>query len=222
MAARIFALLALLALSVSAASAVLIPQYSLVVPSYLQPWTAATFEHPIVQSYRAQQALAASLFPSVSTIFQQPWALQQQSSAHLAIQSVMALQHQQQQFLPSFNRFALANPAAYLQQQQLLRFNQLAVVNPTSYFLQQQLLPFNQLAVASPTSYFLQQQLLPFNQLAVANSAAYFQQQQFNTLAVSNAANALYQQQQQFAFNPLAATYPSTIYQQPIIGGAYF
>ena len=202
MAAKIFALLALLALSASAASAVIIPQYLPVVPSYLQPWTAAAFEHPIVQSYRAQQALAASLFPSVSTIFQQPWALQQQSSAHIATQSVMALQHQQQQFLPALSQFALANPAAYLQQQQLLRFNQLAVANPASYFLQQQLLPFNQLAVANP--------------------AAYFQQQQFNTLAVANAATALYQQQQRFAFNPLAATYPATIYQQPIVGGACF
>jgi len=205
MAAKIFALVALLALSVSAANAYLIPQCSpapvaSIIPSYLQPLNALGFEQQAVQSYRLQQALAASIVPSSSMILQQPWALQQQqSSAHLAVQSVAAVQHQQQ----AYGQLAIANPAAYLQQQQLLPFSQLS----------------NQVA------YLQQQQLLPFNQIAVANPSAYWQQQQLNTQAVANtaAAAALFQQQQLHPYNQLAmAMNPAAIFQQPLVGSAIF
>ncbi|XP_066382246.1 kafirin PSKR2-like [Miscanthus floridulus] len=121
MAAKIFALLALLALSVSATTAFIIPQCS--------PATAAGYEHPVLRAYRLQQVLAAS-------ILQQPIAqLQQQSSAHLLVQTIVA-QLQQQQFLPALSQLAVANPAAYLRQQQLLPANPLATANAIEYLQQ--------------------------------------------------------------------------------------
>ena len=83
MATKIFALLALLALSVSATTAAIIPQCSLapnaINPQFLPPISPMGFEQSVVQAYRLQQALAAS-------ILQQPIAqLQQQSSDHLTI-----------------------------------------------------------------------------------------------------------------------------------------
>jgi len=96
MAAKIFALLALLALSVSATTAFIIPQCS--------PVTAVGYEHPVLRAYRLQQVLAAS-------ILQQPIAqLQQQSSAHLLVQTIVA-QLRQQQFLPALSQLSVANPA---------------------------------------------------------------------------------------------------------------
>ena len=110
MATKIFVLLALLALSVSTTTAVIIPQCSLapnaIISQFLPPLTLVGFEHPALQAYRLQQALANS-------ILQQPFAqLQQQSSAHLTVQTIAA-QQQQQQFLPALSQLALANPVAY-------------------------------------------------------------------------------------------------------------
>ncbi|RCV18030.1 hypothetical protein SETIT_3G267900v2 [Setaria italica] len=204
MAAKIFALFTLLALSVSAATAVFIPQGSLAaaaaIPQYLPHVTALGYENPIVQSNRLQQALAANILSSPALFLQQPWALsQQQSLAHVTVQSITA---QQQQYLPAFSQLALASPAAYWQQQQLLPFNQLAVAN--AYWQQQQLRPFNQLAIANPAAYWQQQQQLPFNPLRLANSATYWQQQQL------------------LSVNPLGVMNPTAFRQQPIIGSAIF
>ena len=133
MAAKIFALLALLALSVSATTAVIIPQCSLAasaatIPQFLSPIAAVGYENPIVQSYRLQHALAASNLQSSAIALQQQAALlQQQSLAHLIAQSIVA---QQQRVLSPFSQLGLANPAANLQQQMSLPFNQLAAVNP--------------------------------------------------------------------------------------------
>ncbi|KAG2563660.1 hypothetical protein PVAP13_8KG359310 [Panicum virgatum] len=115
MATKIFALLALLALSVSATTAVIIPQYSLAasaatIPQYLSPIAAVGYEHPIVQSNRLQHALAASILQSQAIVLQQQSALlQQQSLAHLTVQSTMA--QQQQRVLSPFSQLARQNPA---------------------------------------------------------------------------------------------------------------
>jgi hypothetical protein len=129
MATKIFALLALLALSVSATTAVIILQWSLapndIIPQFLPPLTPLGFQHPVVQAYRLQQALAAS-------ILQQPIAqLQHQSLAHLTVQTIAA-QQQQQLFLLALSQLAVANPTAYLQQQ-LLASNPLALANDAAY-----------------------------------------------------------------------------------------
>ena len=129
MAAKIFALLALLALSVSATTAFIIPQCSLAasaatIPQYLSPIAAVGYENPIMQSNRLQHAFAASVLQSQAIVLQQQSALlQQQSLAHLTVQSIMA---QQQRVLSPFSQLALQNPAAYLQQQMFLPFNQKA------------------------------------------------------------------------------------------------
>ncbi|PUZ39739.1 hypothetical protein GQ55_9G361300 [Panicum hallii var. hallii] len=204
MAAKIFALLALLALSVSATTAVIIPQCSLAaaaatIPQYLSPIAAVGYEHPIVQSYRLQQALAASVLPSSAMFLQQQSALLQwQSLAHQTVQSITA---QQQHVLSPFSQLAVANPAAYLQQQMFLPLNQLAVVNPAAY-LQQQHLPFNQLAIGNSVASFQRQQLLPVNPFAAASPAALWQQQQL--------------------VNQLALTSPAVFWQQPIVGSTIF
>ncbi|CAL5075409.1 unnamed protein product [Urochloa decumbens] len=177
MAAKIFALVALLALSVSAATAVIIPQ---------SPLAAAIIPH---------------ILPSSAAFLQQQSALlQQQSLAHLTVQSITA---QQQRVLSPFSQLAaLANPAAYLQQQMLLPFNQLAMVNPAAYLQQQQLLPFSQLAALNPTAFLQQQQLLPINALAVAHTATVCQQKNL--------------------VNQLGLTSPAAFWQQPIVGSALF
>uniref|UniRef100_K4AJ53 Bifunctional inhibitor/plant lipid transfer protein/seed storage helical domain-containing protein n=1 Tax=Setaria italica TaxID=4555 RepID=K4AJ53_SETIT len=184
MAAKIFAFFALLALSVSAASAYISPVSALAA-------TSIAVTHPCVQL----QALASGILaPSPVLIQQQLAILQQQCQAHLAVQSIMTLQQQQQllvnpiaTMLPNvFNQLALANPitAAYWQQQQFLPnqqqlvssvLNQVGLANPitAAYLQQQQLLPnvFNQLALASPVTQLQQQQLVSsvFNQVALAN-----------------------------------------------------
>ncbi|XP_039778505.1 kafirin PSKR2-like [Panicum virgatum] len=115
MAAKIFALLALLALSESATTAFIILQCSLAASTatilqYLSPIAAIGYEHPIVQSNKLQQALAASILQSHAVILQQQSALlQQQSLAHLIVQSIVA---QQQHILSPFSQLTLENPAA--------------------------------------------------------------------------------------------------------------
>ena len=200
MATKIFALLALLALFVSTTTAVITPPCSVAasaatIPQYLSPIAGVGYEHPIVQSNRLQNALAASIQQSQEIVLQQQSALlQQQSFAHLIVQSIVA---QQQCVLSPFSQLALQNPAAYLQQQMLLPFNQLAAVNSAAYS---------------------QQQLLPFNQLVVANSVA-FSQQLFNPLAVAQPA-AFWQQQQ--LVNQLALTSSAAFFQRPIVGSTIF
>jgi hypothetical protein len=174
MATKLFSLLVLLALSVSATTAVIIPRYSLapnaIIPQFLASVTPIGYEHPVVQAYRLQQALAAS-------ILQQPIVqLQQQSSAHLSVQTIAA--QRQQQFLPSLNQLTMANPVTYLQQQ-LLVSNPLALANAVAYQqqqLQQGLSGLSQLAMVSSAAYLQQQQQqLVSNPLDVANTAAYLQ-----------------------------------------------
>nr|AAA33542.1 22 kDa zein protein [Zea mays] len=232
MATKILSLFALLALFVSATNAFIIPQCSLapsaIIPQFLPPVTSMGFEHPAVQAYRLQQALAAS-------VLQQPIdQLQQQSLAHLTIQTIATQQQQQQQILPALSQLAVCNPVAnlqhqfvasnplalanivaYQQQQQLQQFlpvlSQLAMVNPAAYLQQQQLISSSPLAVVNAPTY-LQQQLLQqivpaLTQLAVANPAAYLQQLlPFNQLTVSN--SAAYLQQRQQLLNPLAVANP--------------
>ena len=154
MAAKIFVLLALLALSASAPTAVFIPQCSsrlsaaamATVPQY-SPLTAVGSAHSFVQSYRQQQAFTTAISPL-------PVVLQQQLAFQHQIQAITTLQQQQQVLSHLFNQLAIVNPAAYWRQQQLLPFNQLAVANPA-----QQLLPFNQLAALNP-AVFLQQPII--------------------------------------------------------------
>nr|AAK32953.1 zp22/D87 [Zea mays] len=237
MATKILALLALLALFVSATNAFIIPQCSLapsaIIPQFLPPVTSMGFEHLAVQAYRLQQALTASVLqqPIDQLAVVNPVAyLQQQllASNPLALANVAAYQQQQlQQFLPALSQLAMVNPAAYLQQQQLLSSSPLAVVNAPTY-LQQQLLQqivpaLTQLAVANPAAYL--QQLLPFNQLTVSNSAAYLQQRQplLNPLAVANPLVAAFLQQQQLLpYNQFSLMNPALSWQQPIVGGAIF
>jgi hypothetical protein len=120
MAGKIFALLALLALSASAATATIFPQCSLApitpaIPQFLPPVAVAGYENPIVQSY----SIIGDILHWIINKQHHAALLQQPSLAHLSVQSIMA-QQLQQQLLPVVNR------AAYLQQQQFLRFNQLA------------------------------------------------------------------------------------------------
>jgi len=219
MATKILALFAVLALSASATKAIFIPQWSLAstaatIPQYIPSVTAVGFENSIVQSYRLQQALTSSIISLAL------W--QQQSSAHLAVQSIVA-QQQLQQLSPAFNQLAITNPAANLQQQQLFQaLNQLAVANTAAYS-QQQVSSFNQLAVANPAA-ILQQQLQTLNPLTAVNPTAFLQQQQqqqqlqqLNQLVV-----ALLQQQQLLQLNQLAVTNPATYWQQPIVANSIF
>ncbi|KAG2563381.1 hypothetical protein PVAP13_8KG349506 [Panicum virgatum] len=73
MATKIFALLALLALSMSATTAVIMPQCSLAasaatIPQYFSPIAAVGYENPIVQSNKLQHALAASVLQSQAIV----------------------------------------------------------------------------------------------------------------------------------------------------------
>ncbi|PUZ39738.1 hypothetical protein GQ55_9G361200 [Panicum hallii var. hallii] len=148
MAAKIFALLALLALSLSATTAVITPQCSL--SALLQQQSLA---HQTVQSITAQQQHVLSPFSQLAVA---------NPAAYL----------QQQMFLP-LNQLAVVNPAAYLQQQ-LLPFNQLAIANSVASLQQRQLLPVNPFAAASPAALWQQQQLV--NQLALTSPAVFWQQ----------------------------------------------
>ncbi|PWZ14087.1 Zein-alpha A20 [Zea mays] len=210
MAAKIFSILMLLALSACVANATIFPQYSqapiaALLPPYLPSMTASVCENPALQPYRLQQAIAKSNLPLSPLFFQQSPALSlvqslvQTIRAQQLQQLVLPVISQQQQLLP-FSQLA----TAYSQQQQFLPFNQLAALNPSAYFQQQILLPFGQLATTSPASFLTQQQLLPFYQQFVANPAT------------------LLQLQQLLPFVQLALTNPAAFYQQHIIGGAIF
>lgn len=223
MAAKVFAFFALLALSVSAATAYISPVSPVAtttIPLYFPRATSIATANPCVQYYTLLQALASGILSPSSVPIQQPLAiLEQQCQAYLAAQSIITVQQQQlvnpvATFVPNvFNQIALASPttAAYWQQQQLLPnfFNQLALSSPVAYWQQQQLLPsvFNQLALANPAAYLQQQQLSNvFNQFALASPVAYWQQQQL----------------QSNVFNQVALTNPAAYLQQPFIGGAIF
>ncbi|RLN19231.1 zein-alpha PZ22.1/22A1-like [Panicum miliaceum] len=225
MAAKIFAFLALLSLSVSAATAYISPvsaAAATTIPLY-SPQATIAATHPCVQYYAQLQTLASGILTPSAVLIQQPLAIiKQQCQAHLAVQSIMALQYQQVLVNPAttllpnvFNQVALANPiaAAYLQQQQFLPnvFNQVAMTSPRTYWQQQQRLSnVNQVAFANPiaATYWQQQQLLPnmFNQVAMASPVTYWQQQQL----LSN------------VFNQVALANPAAYLQQPFIGGAIF
>lgn len=157
MAAKIFALLMILPLSASATCTTNIPHQCSIAPptpQCLPQLPNVGFEHQIVQYYRLQQAIAASI-------------LQQPSTTLL-------------QLLLSINQVSMANPIAYLQQPQLLPLNQLAVANQPAY-MRQQLLALIEMAVANPAT-FWQQQQLPFNSVAMGNAAGFLQQQQLMQL----------------------------------------
>nr|ACG24765.1 hypothetical protein [Zea mays] len=205
MAAKIFSILMLLALSACVANATIFPQYSqapiaALLPPYLPSMTASVCENPALQPYRLQQAIATSNLPLSPLFFQQSPAL---SLVQSLVQTIRA-QQLQQLVLPVISQVALANLSPYSQQQQFLPFNQFAALNPSAYFQQQILLPFGQLATTSPASFLTQQQLLPFYQQFVANPAT------------------LLQLQQLLPFVQLALTNPAAFYQQHIIGGALF
>jgi len=221
---------ALLALSATAATAYISPvtaAAATIIPLYSSQATAIAATHPCVQYYAQLHALASGILAPSAVLIQQPLAIvQQQCQAHLAVQSIIALRHQQQM---------LVNPAATLLQNM---FNQLALAHPitvSAYWQQQQLLPnmFNQVALTSPVTYWQQQQLLSnmFNQVALANpiTAAYWQQPQllpnvFNQVAIASPVTNWQQQQQLLSnvFSQVALANPAAYLQQPFINGAIF
>jgi hypothetical protein len=212
MAAKICAFLALLALSVSAATAVTMPQCSVAaavatIPQLLSPYAIVGYEHPIVQSYRLQQALAASIAPSSAMVNSAAYLQQQQ----LVTRNQLVAVNPAAILLQQPNPLDVANPTAFWQQQQQL-VNQMAVVNRAA-ILQQQL---NQLVVANPATFWQQQQQL-VNQLAAVNPTAILQQQQLNPLVVANP-TAFWQQ----LVNQQALTSPAASFQQAIVGSALF
>ncbi|PUZ55861.1 hypothetical protein GQ55_5G246100 [Panicum hallii var. hallii] len=178
MAAKIFALLALLALSVSAATAVVIPQYSspfsaatiASIPQFFPSVGAFGLAQPIAQSYRQQYAFAAGI-PSLSPLtFQQSFAIPQLPYLYnqLAIPQLPYLYNQLviSQLPYLYNQLAISQLPYFYNQRAISQlpylynqlaisqlpymYNQLAVANPTNF------MPFNQLAVRSPTTFWQQ------------------------------------------------------------------
>ncbi|KAG2563619.1 hypothetical protein PVAP13_8KG324036 [Panicum virgatum] len=133
MAAKIFALLALLALSVSATTVFIIPHTRLCSPTGFS-------RHLQLASYNNRQLSYSNSVPYYSS-----------NLAHL-LAAVNSAAYSQQQLLP-LNQLAVANSAAFSQQ----LFNPLAVAHPAAFWQQQQLV--NQLALMSPAA-FLQQPIV--------------------------------------------------------------
>ncbi|CAO2208660.1 unnamed protein product [Urochloa humidicola] len=197
MAVKIFAFLTLLALSISAATAVTVPGFYsplATIPQFFPSVTGVGSAHSFVQQQQAFvrdiSHLSAYISP-LSTIPQLPYLYNQ-----LAIPQLSYLYNQLSitQLPYLYNQFAIPQ-LPYLYNQLPYLYNQLAI--PQLY---------NQLAIADIAAFS------PFNQLAIANTATF---STFNQPAIAN--TAVFS-----PFNQLAVRNPAAFWRQPIVGGVFF